>query len=110
MKRSNSQRGIAFLVIAIAVFFMATVGMTVLAEYSIRDAQRKTDSTRLAKVYRAIVGDPSTDTFGYLGDVGDYPTTLQDLLQSPGATGWNGPYLSEDLINGSTIYDSYGSP
>src|SRR5437773_3846805 len=110
MKRWNSERGIAFLVIAIAVFFMATVGMTVLAEYSIRDAQRKADSPRLATVYRAIVGDSSTDTFGYLGDVGDYPTTLRDLVESPGVTGWNGPYLSKDFLSGSTVNDSFGSP
>src|ERR1051326_1856803 len=110
MKRRSSQRGFAFLVIAIAIFFVVTVGMTVLAEYSIRDAQRKTDSTRLARVYRAIVGDPSRDTFGYLGDVGDYPATLKDLFESPGLAGWNGPYLSEDLFSGSTVNDSFGSP
>ena len=110
MKQGKSQRGIAFLVIAIAVFFIATVGMTVLAEYSIRDTQRKADSTRLARVYRAIVGDPSKDTFGYLGDVGDYPTTLKDLFESPGVVGWNGPYLSDDFFSGSTVNDSYGSP
>jgi hypothetical protein len=110
VKKQNPQRGYAFLIVAIAIFVVAMLGITVLAEYSIKSAQRKTDSTRLARVYRAIVGDPSTDTFGYLGDVGDYPTTLQDLSQSPGATGWNGPYLSEDLINGSTVNDSFGSP
>src|SRR5436190_9475960 len=110
MKKQNSQRGYAFLIVAIAIFVVAMLGITVLAEYSMKSAQRKTDSTRLARVYRAIVGDPSIDTFGYLGDVGDYPTTLQDLIQSPGATGWNGPYLSEELFNGSTVNDSFGSP
>jgi hypothetical protein len=109
MRKGNSQRGYAFLIVAIAIFIVAMLGITVLADYAIKTEQRKTDSTRLARVYRAIVGDPSTDTFGYLGDVGSYPTTFQDLLQSPGATGWNGPYLGEDLFNGSTVNDSYGS-
>jgi len=110
MEKQNSQRGYAFLIVAIAIFVVAMLGITVLAEYSMKSAQRKTDSTRMTRVYRAIVGDPSMDTFGYLGDVGDYPTTLQDLLQSPGATGWNGPYLSENLFSGSAINDSFGSP
>ena len=110
MKKPNSQRGYAFLIVAIAVFVVAMLGITVLADFSIKSSQRKTDSTRLVQIYRAIVGDPSTDTFGYLGDVGDYPTTFQDLVQSPGLTGWNGPYLSESFFSGSTIYDSFGSP
>src|SRR5260370_36613402 len=110
MRNRNSQRGYAFLIVAIAVFIVAMLGITVLADYAIKGEQRRTDATRLAQIYRAIAGDPSTDTFGYLGDVGAYPTTFQDLIQSPGVTGWNGPYLSESLFNGSTIHDSFGSP
>jgi hypothetical protein len=110
MRNRNTQRGYAFLIVAIAVFVVAMLGITVLADFSIKSAQRKTDSSRLVQIYRAIVGDPSADTFGYLGDVGDYPTTFQDLVQSGGSTGWNGPYLTESLFSGSTIYDSFGSP
>jgi hypothetical protein len=110
MQYRNSQRGYAFLIVAMAVFVVAMLGITVLADFSLKTSQRKTDSTRLVQVYRAIVGNPSADTFGYLGDVGDYPTTFKDLIQSPGVTGWNGPYLSESLFSGSTIDDSFGSP
>src|SRR5579862_1222885 len=109
MRKDQSQRGYAFLIVAIAIFIVAMLGITVLADYAIKNQQRTADATRLDRVYRAIVGDPSADTFGYLGDVGSYPATFQDLLQSS-ATGWNGPYLTEDLFNGSTVNDSYGSP
>src|SRR5437879_3519640 len=110
MRNRNSQQGYAFLIVAIAVFVVVTLGITVLADFSLKSAQRKTDSTRLVQLYRAIVGDPSTDTFGYPGDVGDYPTSFRDLIQSPGLAGWNGPSLSESFFHGSTIYDSFGSP
>jgi hypothetical protein len=111
MRKDNSQRGYAFLIIAIAVFIVAMLGITVLADFAIKREQRQTDTTRLAAVYRAIVGDPSRDTFGYLGDVGAYPTTFQDLVVAPtGATGWNGPYLTDTFFNGSTVNDTYGSP
>jgi hypothetical protein len=57
------------------------------------------------------VGNPDDEQFGYLGDVGDYPGTLADLMRAPsGVVGWNGPYLSEALFNGTSIYDSYGTP
>jgi hypothetical protein len=110
MRNRNAQRGYAFLIVAIAVFIVAMLGITVLADFALKTGQRKTDLTKLVQLYKAIAGDPSTDTFGYLGDVGDYPTTFQDLVQSPGLTGWNGPYLSESFLSGSTINDSFGSP
>jgi hypothetical protein len=110
MRNRSSERGYAFLIVAIAVFIIAMLGITALADYAIKTQQRKNDSTRLVQVYKAIVGEPSADTFGYLGDVGDYPTTFQDLVLNPGLTGWNGPYLFESLFTGSTINDSFGSP
>lgn len=48
----------------------------------------------LQTIYEAIVGDRNGNTFGYLGDVGDYPKTLSDLISpSPVPPGWNGPYI-----------------
>jgi len=57
-----------------------------------RHAWKQSDELRT--VYEAIVGDPNGSTFGYLGDVGTYPGTLNDLISpSPLPPGWNGPYL-----------------
>lgn len=95
---------------AILVFVAAAIGLTVLAESALKKDQRMSDNALLASVHRAIVGDPAEEQFGYLGDVGDYPAALADLMKAPaGVTGWNGPYLSEALFSGTTIYDSYGS-
>jgi hypothetical protein len=100
--------------VAIVVFLMATIGLVMLADFATREDQRRTDAVVLADVYRAIVGDPSNDRFGYLGDVGDYPTELKDLIQVPGledgVPGWNGPYISDAYLDLKTFYDSFGTP
>jgi hypothetical protein len=89
----------------------AAASLTALADFVISTHQRNTDVAGLADIYRAITGDPSKDQFGYLGDVGDYPSTLADLLTAPGtATGWNGPYVSDALLSGVSFYDSFGTP
>src|SRR5437667_12501565 len=93
-KRTDASRGFAFVLLAIVLFLAAAIGITALADYTIRTEQRNRDIALLADVYRGITGNPAQETFGYLGDVGSYPTNLIDLIQSPGATGWNVPYLS----------------
>ena len=41
----------------------------------------------LRTLHIGIVGDPEGNTFGYLGDVGEYPSTLLDLISpSPKST------------------------
>jgi prepilin-type N-terminal cleavage/methylation domain-containing protein len=62
----------------------------------------------LGRIYSAIVGNPNLNTFGYLGDVGDYPSSLMDLVQNPGVSGWNGPYLNDARVVSGAIYDEYG--
>src|SRR2546427_4189021 len=109
-KHTEAARGFAFVLLAIVLFLAAAIGITALADYTIKTEQRNRDIALLADVYRGITGDPAKETFGYLGDVGSYPTNLIDLIQSPGATGWNGPYLSYPYVSGSTLYDPYGSP
>ena len=66
------------------LFFVAVVSVTV-ADRFLKTASRRVDTGEmLRRVQEAIVGDPERETFGYLGDVGDYPATLADLLENPG--------------------------
>ena len=37
----------------------------------------------ISRVYKAITGDPSQGTFGYIGDTGIFPANLMDLVQKP---------------------------
>ncbi|NOZ75884.1 MAG: hypothetical protein GXO90_11030 [FCB group bacterium] len=50
------------------------------------------------KIKYAIVGNPKIVEngvridYGYVGDTGQFPTSLNDLLTDPGVAGWDGPY------------------
>ena len=82
------------------------------------------DDARLIKTERemqsladAIAGDADKATdgirsdFGYVGDVGAFPSSVDDLFQNPGGySTWDGPYLpgliSEDATGPKT--DEWG--
>lgn len=108
--RSNS--GFTLLEI-VTVVFVVGIMMAVLAPLGaeLMDADRSSRTQdELARIYTAIVGNPAAGTFGYLADVGDYPASLLDLVQNPGLTGWEGPYLTDVHIEGNILYDLFGSP
>jgi general secretion pathway protein G len=110
-KTIDRQHGFAFLMLAIIAFLAAAAGLTAVAGFVITNDQRRTEASELSDVYRAITGDPSKDQFGYLGDVGDYPHTLADLLSAPqGVAGWQGPYVSDAILSGVSFYDPFGTP
>lgn len=86
---------------------------------------RREQATReeIREIYNAIFGNPAKGDFGYIGDVGAFPSSLDDLVAKPGGVssfafhtnsvgyGWRGPYLDKDtgeLIDGwGNAYD-YG--
>ncbi len=94
------------------LFFVATFSIAV-ADQFLKTASRRVDTGEmLRRVQEAIVGDPGRETFGYLGDVGDYPATLADLMENPGGAtvGWDGPYLTNVSLQGGMVLDPYASP
>jgi general secretion pathway protein G len=97
------------IIIVLAVLAVLTAALTpFLTQYlesSIEDRSRQ----ELQAIYRAIVGDQRT-TFGYVGDVGDYPASLRDLVVSPGLPGWNGPYVNGPAFENDRLLDSYARP
>jgi hypothetical protein len=110
MKRRTS--GFTLLEIAmilIVVSIMATA-LVPLAS-GLTDARRANgQADELRQLYVAIVGDSDSNTFGYLGDVGDYPASLLDLVDRPASNppGWNGPYISNVRIENGILYDQFG--
>lgn len=109
---SRTQRGIALIYLMLALALLAIMGIVALANYTLETTSRQADaSVSVEAAYQAITGIPNTDNFGYLGDVGDYPSSLQDLLVAPAnVSGWNGPYLKNVRANSSVLLDVYGSP
>lgn len=110
--RSDPERGYGLIYVVLALFVLATLGIATLASYTGNLSPRTSDANLTVRdVYFAITGLPNTENFGYLGDVGDYPSSLQDLIVAPaGVSGWNGPYLTNVRADSSTLLDVYGSP
>jgi hypothetical protein len=110
MRSTKSQSGIIVLLSCILLLLVMTFTLVV-ADQAVKDSSRKQNAGKeLKEIYEGIVGNPSLGTFGYLGDVGDYPSGLLDLVSDPGLTGWNGPYVRNVKISNGVLYDDYGSP
>jgi len=81
----------------------------------------ETESTweEMENIYTALMGDPETGNYGYLGDMGILPASLADLnsLGGPAYTmksngigmGWNGPYLLKGKNLQDYLYDAWGN-
>src|SRR5438045_24469 len=108
----QSAAGASFLEIILILTVLAIMAtLFVPLASGLVDVQRANGETdELKALYTAIVGDPKSNTFGYLGDVGFYPSSLLDLVQKPASNppGWNGPYLSNVRIDNGILYDQLG--
>ncbi len=81
--------------------------------------QSRFDATReeMDRIATAVVGDPNLTSggvrsdFGYVGDVGALPGSLDALVTNPGGyTTWQGPYLGNDFQQNPNDYkqDAWG--
>src|SRR6266852_2799793 len=99
----NSATGASLLEIVLILTILAIMAtLFVPLASGLIDVQRANgQADELKAIYTAIVGDRTWNTFGYLGDVGFYPSTLMDLVQLPASNpyGWNGPYLTNVRID-----------
>jgi prepilin-type N-terminal cleavage/methylation domain-containing protein len=112
MSRSlRRQHGFSFLemVVALAVLaaIVAFLAPTLLS--SMNATREDATLAEMAQIYDAIVGD-QRERFGYVGDVGNYPASLADLVISPGLTGWRGPYIANARVVNNQLVDQYGQP
>lgn len=86
---------------------MAIVIIGILSAVAMRSIQSSLDSSRVRETQSemdqlayAIAGNPNLNNngkrsdFGYVGDIGALPTSLDDLVTNPGGLStWNGPYI-----------------
>jgi hypothetical protein len=110
MKTSSAGASLLEIILILTVLVIMATLFVPLAS-GLVDVQRANgESDELKTIYTAIVGDPKSNTFGYLGDVGFYPSSLLDLIQRPASNppGWNGPYLSDVRIENGILYDQLG--
>ncbi|RME19246.1 MAG: prepilin-type N-terminal cleavage/methylation domain-containing protein [Candidatus Zixiibacteriota bacterium] len=86
-------------------------------DVAVAEIRRVNTEREMARLAKGIVGDPKRVTngvrsdFGYVGDVGAFPTTLDDLVANPGGYAtWHGPYVPVDFAENANDYrfDEWG--
>jgi type II secretory pathway pseudopilin PulG len=105
------------LVVIVVVGILASVAMQSMTT-TVQDIRRMQTEREMEVLAKAIVGDPGLrqnnqrSDFGYVGDVGAFPTNLQTLYQNSGGYAtWNGPYLPPGYAQDSTGFktDEWGT-
>lgn len=111
IRRPNEGFTLIEAVATLAIVSIVLVGMVNVASSVLNKRQNDMTTDHMNEIRRAMTGNPviivneARTAFGYLGDMGNLPTNLQDLWvkgSQPSYTfnttkktgsGWNGPYL-----------------
>ncbi|MFH1373816.1 MAG: prepilin-type N-terminal cleavage/methylation domain-containing protein [bacterium] len=104
-------------IVIVVIGVLATIAMQSMAPL-VEDSRRTKTEREMEMLAEAIVGNASITTagkrsdFGYVGDVGAFPTNLQALYQNPGSYAtWDGPYVDPGISQDSTGFktDEWGT-
>jgi len=121
MYRLSQQDGFSLIELTIIlvvigiVLAVAMQSMTV----AVQDIRTTKTEREMASLSKAILGDPTImqngirADFGYVGDNGAFPPSLDYLASNVGGTStWNGPYLPSGFTEDATGYktDEWGAP
>ncbi|RKX27920.1 MAG: hypothetical protein DRP47_05710 [Candidatus Zixiibacteriota bacterium] len=116
--RLTTQAGfslIELVVVIVVIGILLSMAMQSM-EGLVKDARRAKTEREMEMLAKAIVGNPDIaggggrSDFGYVGDIGAFPSNLQALYQNPGYGTWNGPYILPGLTQDSTGFkiDEWG--
>ena len=107
---------IEILILIVVVGIAASAAMQWLSGSldDVRKAKTEREMEMLAKAIvgnQEIISDGRRADFGYIGDVGAFPPSLQALYQiSGGYATWDGPYITPEITQDNTgfRYDEWG--
>jgi type II secretory pathway pseudopilin PulG len=106
------------IVIILAMLAIIAGSMVPLLIKSVETDREKITLERMRAINEAIMGNQRLGSFGYIGDVGDMPPSLNDLITKPGGVsafafytnnvgyGWRGPYLDVEF---QSLKDGWGN-
>ena len=111
INRLKYQHGFGLLELTVAIIILGIILAVAMQSMTtvVQDTRRVKTERELELLSKSIVGDPDitqgggrTD-FGYVGDIGAFPTNLDALYTNPGAySTWKGPYLPPGITQDST--------
>ena len=106
-------RGYTLIELVLVIVIIGILASIAVQSMRSSDENQRFDQTakEMEMLARAIVGDERlvssgirTD-FGYVGDIGALPPTLDALVTNPGGySTWNGPYIRSDFVENSEDY------
>lgn len=105
---------IELVIVMLVVGIIASVATMNLSE-SVETAQLEQTKRELDALAIAIAGDPHAYSagaqadFGYVGDVGSLPFSLQALVSNPGYATWDGPYIETGNSANDYRTDAWGA-
>jgi prepilin-type N-terminal cleavage/methylation domain-containing protein len=108
---------IEVLMVVIVIGIVAAVAIQSMT-ISVEETRRAITEREIEMLVKAIVGnfemsqDGHRSDFGYVGDVGAFPSNLQALYENPGGYAtWNGPYIIPGFVQDSLgfKFDEWGN-
>ena len=121
IRLDSDSRGFSLIELIVVILVLGIVAATAMKSMtaSVDDMRRSGTEREMEMLTKAIVGDPAMIQnggrvdFGYVGDIGAFPSNLQALYQNPGGySTWHGPYLPPGFDQDSTGFklDEWGQP
>ncbi len=115
--RLNSRGfGLIQVILLIVVLGLAVTAGLQVATNALDESRRQDTIAEMQRIADAIAGNPELYAngarldFGYVGDVGNIPASLENLVSNPGFSTWRGPYLPIAYSNYADDYryDAWG--
>lgn len=105
MKRIRSQSGFTLVEVVMVIIIMAIIAAVAMRsiDKGLETARIEETRNELNQLAEAIAGNPSLysngmrTNYGYVGDVGSLPPSLDALVTNPGYGTWRGPYVRTDF-------------